>query len=366
MADGRVKYNSLYHIQDSRHMKKYLSTSLIVLANLTFWFILFDYFSDAVLVLDEPGIKLPKSYISDSLLHGMSINAMIFYLNYSYLIGKYMAHQLKRYLLVNTSILLFATLCESVMDVILLGSSEFPSIFDLGWVLFSFNLKVHIAFLILAIISKIIIDWFKREKLQKQIESHQIETELALLKSQVHPHFLFNTLNTLYSSAYEFGDVDTANGIGKLSHLLRYMLYETKEKKVLLENEIEYIENYIVLQKMRFANEVNVTFNIKGETTGYTIAPMMLITLVENAFKHGISPAVKTDIDITLNKQSDKFIFQVKNDRLRERAKSELEGSSGGLGIVNLKKRLEMIYTQSYTFNTYEENNKFIARLELI
>jgi len=347
-------------------MSKPLSLSLVIISHLLFWFFLIDHSTNVVMYFDIEGVDIPDSYIADGIFSSMFFNALIFYLNHSYLIGKYMVHHSKRYLVIAVTLLILVTICETMADVIQVDAIRFLRSHDVGSTLFLFNLQINVTYWLSSILFKISIDWFNQVKLQKKIESQQIETELALLKSQVHPHFLFNTLNTLYSSAYEFGDAETADGIGKLSHLLRYMLYETKEQKVLLENEIEYLENYIDLQKMRFTNEVTVTFNIKGEITDYTIAPMMLITLVENAFKHGISPAVKTDIVITLTKQNDKLIFQVENNRLRERAKSELEGSSGGLGLVNLKKRLEMIYPQKYTFQTYEKNSKFIARLELI
>ena len=347
-------------------MKKPITFYLTVVAHVLAWLLLFDYLADAFLVLDVQGVELPRSYISDTLLYGMSFNAVIFYLNYSYLIGKYMTHHFRQYAVMAGTLLILITLLESAIDVLQMNTSPFASVFDLSWVLFSFNLKVHIGFWVMAIILKISVDWVHRVKLQKHMESSRVETELAFLKSQIHPHFLFNTLNTLYSSAYENGDSDTANGIGKLSHLLRYMLYETQDKKVLLEKEIEYIENYIDLQEMRFANEVTVTFTIKGDTEGFTIAPMILITLVENAFKHGITPAAKTNIDIMLDNRVDKFIFQVKNDRLRERPQSELEKGSGGLGLINLKKRLELLYPSKYTFQTYEDNGKFIAYLELL
>jgi len=144
------------------------------------------------------------------------------------------------------------------------------------------------------------------------------------------------------------------------------MLYETQERKVKLENEIEYLRNYIDLQLMRFSNEVTVNLDIKGETNSKTIAPMMLITLVENAFKHGISPARKTSIAITLDTRDDKISFRVENDKIRNRARSKLEKDSGGVGLPNLRKRLNMIYPNQHRLDIEERNGRFIANMELV
>lgn len=233
-------------------------------------------------------------------------------------------------------------------------------------VLFYYNFKINSAYFTLAVIFKILVSWLKQINLQKKIQSQQLKTELALLKSQVHPHFLFNTLNSLYVSAYEYGDDTTAEGIGKLSHLLRYMLYETNQAKVPLVNEVDYLKNYVALQEMRFGNDTEIRFNIDGDISGFVIAPMLLITLIENAFKHGVSPAQKTSISIHLVMKVKRLEFIVQNDLLEKRIKPALEGNSGGIGLTNLKKRLMIIYPEKFTFNTTIEHKKFTARLILL
>ena len=345
--------------------KRKLSLYLITAVHLLFWIVIYNHFSTVVLVLEIGRVNLPPSFISESLLYGMGFNAGVFYLNYRYLIDKYMPHQIAHYLIASSLALFAVTLAETAIDVAILDRSQFESVRELAIVLFLFNIKVHFGFWLIAGILKTALNWSSLEKTRQKVQSQQIATELALLKSQIHPHFLFNTLNTLYSSAYEFGDKETAEGIGKLSHLLRYMLYETKEEKVLVEKEIEYLENYIDLQKMRFTNEVSISFTVEGKAAEYAIAPMLLITLVENAFKHGISPAVKTDISLNLKIKNEKLVFQVENARLRENKTMGLEGQSGGLGLINLQKRLTMIYPQQHDFKTFTLNDKFIARLEL-
>lgn len=233
--------------------------------------------------------------------------------------------------------------------------------------LFLLNFAIHTVFFLVSTTIKTSMNWILQERLKNILIAQRIDAELNLLKSQIHPHFLFNTLNTLYSSAYHAGDNQTADGIGKLSHLLRYMLYETEGSAVNLDKEVEYLENYIELQKMRFANEVNVSFIIDGKIENFRLAPMLLITLVENAFKHGISPSVKTNIDILLMVKSEtNLIFSVENTKLSPRNNSLINTNAGGMGLQNLKKRLAMLYPDKHHFKTENTSDKFIARLELI
>ena len=276
-----------------------------------------------------------------------------------------MERSITQYIIASILMVIIVTAVETTIDVILLSGESFPSLFELAAVVFQFNVKVHVLFWLVSGVLKISINWITQTRAKKILKAQHVETELALLKSQVHPHFLFNTLNTLYSSAYEYGDEETATGIGKLSHLLRYMLYETQTDKVKLESEIEYMENYLDLLNMRFSDQVTVNFSTEGEIDNFEIAPMMLITLVENAFKHGVTPATKTDIMIRLTIDNGRMVFEVINEKLNKRTKSNLEVSSCGLGLNNLQKRLAMIYPDKHIFNTYEKQNKFIARLEL-
>jgi len=339
--------------------------SLILIVHFLLWLLLINHSTGVVMTFSDQGIELPENYIVKGLVYSMLFNALLFYSHYSYLIKKYLPDNLKKYFLYGSCLLLLITGGETWADLVQLNQTTMNYPAHLAQTLFYFNIKINIAYWFLAVIFKIIIDWLNQVKTQKEIKAKQTETELALLKSQVHPHFLFNTLNTLYSSAYESGDDITADGIGRLSHLLRYMLYETQTQKVPLDNEIDYLKDYISLQEMRFAQDTNVDFHITGDTGNYMVAPMLLITLVENAFKHGISPALKTSITINLIYQEEKLVFIVENDLLKTRSKSTLEGSAGGLGLINLKKRLTMIYPQQHSFESYNANNKFIAQLEL-
>jgi two-component system LytT family sensor kinase len=269
------------------------------------------------------------------------------------------------YLLLSTLLIIVSALIESLLDGVFLHVLGGDTNFDTIMPLFFITMIIHVIYWLSSLLMRLVLDWFVNTRVQQQVKAQHTETELALLKSQVHPHFLFNSLNTLYSSSYEYGDEETANGIGKLSHLLRYMLYETKGEKVQLESEVDYLQDYIDLQKMRFVDDVTVTFNIHGDTAPLTVAPMMFITLVENAFKHGISPAKHSTIEIDLTISTDDVTLTVQNDILRERAKSELEGRAGGLGLENLQRRLTLLYPERHQLTMAEQNNHYIAKLEL-
>lgn len=276
-----------------------------------------------------------------------------------------MTQSISRYLIASGCLVLIVTLLETLTDLYLLYGLTDDKL-ELSTMLFMLNISVHSVFWLMSATLKTSINWITQERLKKMVNAQRIDAELNLLKSQIHPHFLFNTLNTLYSSAYQSGDKLTADGIGKLSHLLRYMLYETASPKTDLDKEIEYLENYIELQQMRFSNEVDVSFIIEGEMNDFKIAPMLLITLVENAFKHGISPATNTQIKILLiiNNNS-QLTFSVENTKLSPRKNNLINAEVGGMGLDNLRKRLAMLYPKKHRFITESVGDKFIAHLEL-
>lgn len=338
---------------------------LLLVSNVAVWGYFYMYLADKPLVLKLGDIALPRTFINDSLYYGITSNAVIFYLNYYLLLNRYMSQSISRYLMVSGSLVLSLTIIESLADFYLLHQITEDK-YTLIIMLLVVNFFIHSVFWVLSATLKTSMNWIVQERLKNVVNAQRIDAELNLLKSQVHPHFLFNTLNTLYSSAYQFGDNQTADGIGKLSHLLRYMLYETASTKVELEKEIEYLENYIELQKMRFTNEVEVSFIIQGDMGKVKIAPMLLITLVENAFKHGVSPAVKTQIKICLHiKNESQLIFSVENTKFERKVDKTLGGNVGGLGLKNLQKRLAMLYPKQHQFVTEVVEDKFIARLEL-
>lgn len=210
------------------------------------------------------------------------------------------------------------------------------------------------------IIFRFAIDWFENREKRKELEQQNIRIELALLRSQVNPHFLFNILNSINSFATTNSE-KTSYAIIKLSEMMRYMLYEAKEEKVLIEKEVHYIENYLSLQKLRFGNPNLVNFTHFCDSKVLFIPPMLLIPFIENAFKHGKKTAGNS-IDINLKIENRILQFECING-IRE--KNETENTEpGGFGIENIKRRLELLFPHKHQLTI--ESDKNIYRVKLI
>ena len=206
--------------------------------------------------------------------------------------------------------------------------------------------------------------WTKSELIQTQLQADQLSTEIKFLKSQINPHFLFNTLNNLFSMAQGKGNDELADGISKLSGMMRYMLYDSNEESVLLSKEITYLEECITLNKLRYADEeVIISFDHAGQIADIRIAPMLFIPFVENAFKHGVAIGQRTAIQIAIAVSGQKLIFNCVNTDYSSIRKMEMEIS--GIGLENVKRRLELVYPGKHRLKINKEDGKFMVNLEI-
>ncbi|HTF30627.1 MAG TPA: sensor histidine kinase, partial [Flavitalea sp.] len=209
----------------------------------------------------------------------------------------------------------------------------------------------------------IAIDRIRAEKSQKVNEAMQLAMELKFLRSQISPHFLFNILTNLVSLARKKSD-HLETSLLMLSGLMRYMLYDAG-KKISLKQEVEYLESYIALQKLRFGRDVKIVFNIElspGETN-YSIESMLLIPFVENAFKHGTGYIDQPTIDVNLAFKDGILIFQVKNKFDRETDTSKDESS--GIGLSNIRSRLTLLYPDRHDLVIHSDKNLFSINLTM-
>ena len=182
-----------------------------------------------------------------------------------------------------------------------------------------------------------------------------------MLKAQVHPHFLFNTLNNLYSLTLTHSD-KAPLVVTHLSELLRYMLYECNEKEVPLEKEIEALKKYVELEKLRYGNRIDVSFVSSGNIKENLIAPLLLIPFVENSFKYGTSEQLdQCWVNLHFHADGNNFTFNLNNSISNDKTKTV----SGGIGLQNIKKRLELIYPGKYELTVNEEAGMFIVKLQL-
>ncbi len=214
---------------------------------------------------------------------------------------------------------------------------------------------------------KITSDWIKENKRSSDLEKAQLETQLLFLRSQVSPHFFFNTLNNIYSLSLE-GSKRTPKVILKLSELMRYLIYDTKNKRQDLKNEIICIQNYLELEKIRYSDNLEINMNIIGQIEGKVIAPILLLSFVENAFKHGANKSIdKIKIDIDFNVEGDFLNFKIVNQiPVRPKNKQIFKRNQGGIGLSNVKKRLKLGYKKDdYKMSINSSNNLFTVKLKI-
>uniref|UniRef100_UPI0032164301 sensor histidine kinase n=1 Tax=uncultured Draconibacterium sp. TaxID=1573823 RepID=UPI0032164301 len=204
------------------------------------------------------------------------------------------------------------------------------------------NLMVALAFTV-----KFVKKWFEQQQEKHEMEKKHLQSELNVLKAQLHPHFLFNTMNNLYALSIEKSS-KTSEGIARISDLLHSILYECNDSEITLDKEVKLIENYIDLEKMRYGNRLKVNFTTKGVIESAKIAPMMLFTFVENGFKHGSSNDLENPfMTIHLEVNEREIFFESENSKPKH-LQNVPGKNSGGIGLANVKKRLEILYPGKY------------------
>ncbi|MEG1935067.1 MAG: histidine kinase, partial [Rikenellaceae bacterium] len=211
----------------------------------------------------------------------------------------------------------------------------------------------------------IIIRFFERTKLEErrnnELQKEKISSELEYLKQQINPHFLFNALNSIYSLTI-LNSENSSDAVLKLSSILRYMLYQTDKDKVQLSDEIEVLENYLGLQQLRLTSKTVVNFVKEGNFDPYRIEPMLLIPILENAFKYGVDSSTLSHIDISLKVHNYKLYFDCTNKIVKQNDNAK----NSGIGIKNIRRRLDLLYEDSdYKFTTISKDNNFYVELIL-
>jgi len=222
------------------------------------------------------------------------------------------------------------------------------------WMDLSQHLFLFLGMMLLALMLKIRARW-------KQAEKEKLQTELSYLKAQINPHFLFNSLNSIYALSIEKSDQAPA-AIVLLSQMMRYVLDESGKEWVPLEKEIDYIRSYIALQQTRFGPTIHLDFQVTGSPASYRIAPLILIPFIENAFKHGVNAEENSDIHIHLEIKEASLHLLVINNKVTVRLTPD---SHSGLGIDNTKKRLLLVYPQAHWLDIHDNTHDFQVSLTL-
>ena len=212
---------------------------------------------------------------------------------------------------------------------------------------------------------KILKYWYVNEQSKRSLEKEKLAAELKFLKTQIHPHFLFNTLNNLYALTLQKSD-DAPEVVLRLSGLMNYMLYEASAKQVSLVKEIESIHNYIALEKIRYGSSLEIAFDVSGNIDRARIAPMLLLPFVENSFKHGVSDEVRDKwIIINLNVTDEHLTFKVENSRSARSPGGKEKDYTGGIGLKNVRRRLELLYPEQYELKIVDEPDAYLVVMRL-
>lgn len=204
-------------------------------------------------------------------------------------------------------------------------------------------------------------DWIQDQQRMKEREKQYLETELNFLKSQIQPHFFFNTLNNLYSLTLKKSD-QAPEVVLKLSDLMSYMLYESNAPKVSLTDEITFLRNYLDLQKLRFGQRLTISFVTEGQIKEVSVPPLILILFIENSFKHGVKNLINNiKIELLLKVEQTNLFFQVKNPI----SENYLNTGNAGIGIRNVRRRLDLLYGNNYQLDILKEDREYIVSLKI-
>lgn len=228
-------------------------------------------------------------------------------------------------------------------------------------------LWLYIFFVGMSFVHIIILRWQKEEVLKRQLKEDKLTAELQLLKSQINPHFLFNALNNLLSIAEKHKQTEISSGIAQLSELLRFLLHDTSGDTIAISKEVEFIENYIELNKLRFDDDdaIDILFTTEGDLDNVQIAPALLIPFVENAFKHGIDIYNPSFVKIHLTVTNTVLNFVCKNSLKTHQFSNSVEKNNSGIGLQNVKRRLAILYPNAHELSISEDKNMYYINLKL-
>jgi sensor histidine kinase YesM len=292
------------------------------------------------------------------------IYMVVVYFNILYLIPNYLT---KKRFITYLGLLILAVIIITPIKVILfyfkfagMPQGQAKLIHDLNWYFVPTFLIASSSTIV-----KIITDWVRHLRERQELETQTMQSELRFLKSQINPHFLFNTLNNLYALTLKKSD-KAPEIVIKLSEMMRYMLYECNEKRVLLSKEVNYIYNYLDLERLRQGEQVDIHFEVNGHIADQKIAPLMFIPFLENSFKHGLSNQLSHGfVHIQLDVDNRNIHWFVENSKPENTPVQIHSRKSGGIGLVNVRRRLNLLYPGNYQLRIDDKPNTYAVHLDI-
>lgn len=317
----------------------------------------------AFLLLNDP-MELGLAFSISKALTTLFFYMLIVYFNLYYLIPNYLSQK---------TFLIYGILLFVVVSVISVLRTLSLYLLYLGSPLYQENVIFNFLGILLAdflvagtsTIVKVLSDWMRHQRDKKELETQTVQSEIRFLKSQINPHFLFNTLNSLYALTLKKSD-KAPEIVIKLSEMMRYMLYECNERRVPLSKEVNYLQNYIDLERLRQGQHVDIQFNVIGEVAEQKIAPLLFIPFLENSFKHGLNAQLNegyVHIDLKIEKES--IEMHLRNNKPGTKRHVIPGPRSGGIGLVNVRRRLDLMYPKQYTLKIDDAPNEYRVNLKL-
>ncbi|WP_299678243.1 sensor histidine kinase [uncultured Tenacibaculum sp.] len=321
----------------------------IILLHLTFWLLSYLYITSGNLSWN--GFGKEEGLLKKAYLYGMFFNALLFYIQVFWLVPKYYVKN-KKAMFWGFSIVLFflITYVETYLDVALAVKYRVYSFEPIaaGIIWFYHNSIFHFIYFIVGFYYRFQQEYIKSERVKQELLIENHNAELKYLKAQLNPHFLFNGINSIYHLIGK-NNANAKNTLLKFSNLLRYQLYESNTNKIELYKEINYIEEYISIERIRKGEDIVLNLNIDIEKEHNLIMPLLLIPFIENAFKHisNHNEAKNNIISISIVERNNllKLIVNNSKDFFHHQAKS------GGIGLKNVRKRLNLLYKDKYDLN---------------
>ncbi|MCL6266336.1 sensor histidine kinase [Flagellimonas myxillae] len=348
-------------------MKKYIEPFLHILFWILVLYITYTNFGVKVRMI-KVGADLeytkeynPVFFALISVYIGLAM--ILFYGNLGLLLPKWIKSNNKKNATVAIAALFVTTLALSLLINYFIAKEYFAYEMHKGTALIAYSVFLHFLFLFLSIGYRLTKDWYKNEIIRKQILQEKLETELNFLKAQINPHFLFNTLNNLYAESRKHEDKKVANGIAKLSHMMRYMIYDSNVELVSLDKEINYLESYVELQKLRVSENdpLDLKVDIGPVDTSFQIAPILFIPFVENAFKYGIHLEQACFIHIQLSTSNNELLFTISNSKFNNVSINE----HSGVGLSNVKRRLSLLYPNQHELRIVDGDDHYDLSLKI-
>lgn len=344
-------------------MQASLYRNRVLLIHVSFWLVYLSFFYYQLSNFRH-GREIDWARASVVGFFQLAITMLIAYLNYFYLLPRFLTHKkFWRYVLeLIVPFIIIITLRvhgqRFLIDGYTFQRHHFYSTF--------YIVEVTIITLFITIFIGMVrfaANWFELAARQKETENQRLTAELNFLKAQINPHFLFNTLNNLYYLAYTQSS-NTTEVIAKLSQMMRYMIYDSNYQKVPLSKEIEYMQNYISLERLRLNTELPIKLEIEGNPQGVLIAPLIFITFLENAFKHGVSNNYPDSwVSILIQLRGKECIYRVENSKIPS-AKPEA-GEKSGIGLQNVKRRLELSYPEQHKLVIEDKTDRYFVQLNI-